>query len=36
MGDNSAASLDARMWQEHFVDERFLLGKALLVFWPHP
>ncbi len=36
MGDNSARSLDARMWREHFVEERFLLGKALLVFWPHP
>jgi signal peptidase I len=35
MGDNSAQSSDARMWNERFVDEKFLLGKALLVFWPH-
>ena len=35
LGDNSAQSSDARMWQQNFVDERFLLGKALLVFWPH-
>lgn len=35
MGDNSAQSSDARMWNENFVEQRFLLGKALLVFWPH-
>lgn len=35
MGDNSAASSDARVWRKSFVEERFLLGKALLVFWPH-
>ena len=35
MGDNSAQSSDARMWDENYVEERFLLGKALLVFWPH-
>lgn len=36
MGDNSAASSDARAWYgRHYVDEKFLLGKALLVFWPH-
>ena len=36
LGDNSAASADARIWRGlHFVEERFLLGKALLVFWPH-
>ncbi|WP_197356525.1 signal peptidase I [Aureliella helgolandensis] len=36
MGDNSAASSDARAWSgHHFVEQKFLLGKALLVFWPH-
>lgn len=36
MGDNSAASSDARAWFGHnYVEEKFLLGKALLVFWPH-
>lgn len=36
MGDNSAASSDARAWfGHHYVEEKFLLGKALLVFWPH-
>lgn len=36
MGDNSAASSDARAWVGHnYVEERYLLGKALLVFWPH-
>lgn len=36
MGDNSAASSDARDWSgHHYVERRFLIGKALLVFWPH-
>jgi len=40
MGDNSAQSADARAWgDEHgdhnYVEQRFMLGKALLVFWPH-
>lgn len=36
MGDNSAASSDARVWGSHsYVERRFLIGKALLVFWPH-
>lgn len=35
LGDNSAQSSDARMWNNHYVDEKYLLGKALLVFWPH-
>jgi len=36
MGDNSAASSDARAWSDHhYVEQKFLLGKALLVFWPH-
>ncbi len=41
MGDNSAQSADARAWGDHrgdhnYVEKRFMLGKALLVFWPHP
>ncbi|MEZ6135757.1 MAG: signal peptidase I [Pirellulaceae bacterium] len=36
MGDNSSASSDARVWSGNkYVEEKFLLGKALLVFWPH-
>ncbi len=36
MGDNSSHSSDARAWIGHnFVEQKFLLGKALLVFWPH-
>lgn len=40
MGDNSAQSADARAWYgEHgdhnYVEQRFMLGKALIVFWPH-
>lgn len=36
MGDNSSHSSDARAWVGHnYVEQRFLLGKALLVFWPH-
>ena len=36
MGDNSSASSDARAWPgHHYVERRFLIGKALLVFWPH-
>jgi signal peptidase I len=35
LGDNSAQSSDARMWNENFVEHEFLLGKALMVFWPH-
>lgn len=36
MGDNSSASSDARSWSGHnYVEQKFLLGKALLVFWPH-
>jgi signal peptidase I len=35
MGDNSAQSSDARMWNQNYVDQKYLLGKALLVFWPH-
>ncbi len=36
MGDNSAESSDARAWTgHHYVEQRFVLGKALLIFWPH-
>lgn len=40
MGDNSAQSADARAWGDekgdhNYVEQRFMLGKALLVFWPH-
>jgi signal peptidase I len=35
LGDNSAQSSDARMWNYSFVEGKYLLGKALLVFWPH-
>ncbi len=36
MGDNSAASSDARAWDgHHFVERKYLVGKALLVFFPH-
>lgn len=36
MGDNSSHSSDARAWVGHnYVEQKFLLGKALLVFWPH-
>ena len=37
MGDNSAASSDARAWvPNHFVPRRLLIGRAVVVFWPHP
>lgn len=36
MGDNSAASYDGRMWfGHHYVEEDLVLGRALMVFWPH-
>jgi signal peptidase I len=44
LGDNSAASSDGRAWVErvggrlvdhNYIEGKFLLGKALLVFWPH-
>ncbi len=37
MGDNSAKSLDGRLWgDEHFVHRDLLIGRAVLIFWPHP
>jgi signal peptidase I len=36
LGDNSPASQDARLWErEKYVDRSLLLGKALIIFWPH-
>ena len=36
LGDNSAASKDSRLWVEgHHVDRHLLVGKALVIFWPH-
>jgi signal peptidase I len=36
LGDNSAESLDARYWGEtRFVHRDLMIGKALLVYWPH-
>jgi len=35
MGDNSSASSDARSWQLHHCPERLMIGRAVMVFWPH-
>ncbi|WP_315858796.1 signal peptidase I [Blastopirellula sediminis] len=37
LGDNSAASLDGRLWPigEQYVPGDLLIGKALFVYWPH-
>ncbi|MEI6239274.1 MAG: signal peptidase I [Planctomycetia bacterium] len=36
LGDNSAASKDSRMWLTgHHVDRELLIGKAIVIFWPH-
>jgi signal peptidase I len=40
LGDNSSASKDSRAWGTpeeplHHVDRRLLVGRALVVFWPH-
>lgn len=37
MGDNSSSSLDGRLWDpgHQYVPRRLLIGKALLVYWPH-
>lgn len=35
MGDNSAASYDARSWRDHHTPQRLMIGRALVVFWPH-
>ena len=36
LGDNSSSSKDSRLWLTgHAVDRRLLIGRALVVFWPH-
>lgn len=36
MGDNSPQSEDARKWKAPpYVERRFLIGRALMVYWPH-
>jgi signal peptidase I len=36
LGDNSAASKDGRLWEgNYFVRRDLLIGKALLIYWPH-
>lgn len=36
LGDNSPMSEDARLWRdEKFVSRDLLIGRALLIFWPH-
>jgi signal peptidase I len=36
MGDNTAASSDARLWAAHAQPGRLMIGRAVMVFWPHP
>lgn len=44
LGDNSPSSKDSRLWDEegidgtrpgHWVDRDMLIGKAVLIYWPH-
>ena len=36
LGDNSPASSDGRYWSGHnYVERELLIGKALLIYWPH-
>jgi signal peptidase I len=36
LGDNSPASSDGRYWYNHnYVERDLLIGKALLIYWPH-
>ena len=39
LGDNSAASKDSRLWEadgnEYYVSRELLIGKALVIYWPH-
>lgn len=37
LGDNSAESMDGRLWEieQQFVPRHLLIGKALFVYWPH-
>lgn len=42
MGDNSPQSLDARIWHDgtpglgNYVERQFLIGEAVLIYYPHP
>ncbi len=36
LGDNSPRSSDGRYWpNQHYVNRRLLIGKALFIYWPH-
>ena len=39
LGDNSAESKDSRLWEaegiKHYVSRELLIGKALVIYWPH-
>ena len=35
LGDNSPQSSDARFWHGQFVPRELMIGKALLIYWPH-
>ena len=39
LGDNSAMSKDGRLWgidhKDYWVPRKLLIGKALLIYWPH-
>jgi signal peptidase I len=39
LGDNSAQSMDSRLWEQrgpqYYVDRNLLIGKALFIYWPH-
>ena len=41
LGDNTAQSKDSRIWSDkettfsHYIPEKFLVGEALFVHWPH-
>jgi signal peptidase I len=36
LGDNSPYSRDGRLWgDEHYVERDLLIGKAIVIYWPH-
>jgi signal peptidase I len=36
LGDNSACSADGRLWRDRYwVDRDLLIGRALVIYWPH-